>query len=296
MTALQLTTPASPPERLIDQGPSSRPDLRAASRLLLTHADRPLAYTGLAVLAAMPFTVLLALIDDRVLDGFNLWFKPLKFQASTAIYLLTLALMVPLTGAAFRRGWTGRATVWLAIATGVFEVAWITLRAGLGLRSHYAESAFGSAMYVAMGVGAVILSLTCVVLAAGALIAPGRLRLLVNVRFGVAFGAAVAIIGAIGIGGMLSNHPAHYPTDANDAANRIPIVGWSLDRGDLRIAHFIGLHALQGLFALGLLLVRIPHRKAIPLLAVIAATWLSGVLWLATLANGGRSPFSVFFG
>ncbi|MEM1212787.1 MAG: hypothetical protein AAGI68_10875 [Planctomycetota bacterium] len=293
---MPLTLPPKPAAPLTDDQIPTRPSASDSARLLVTHADRPLVYAGLAFLALVPVSVVLAFIDSRTVDGSNLWFKPLKFQASMAIYLFTLALMAPLAGAAFRRGWIGRATVWLAISMGVFEVGWITLRAGLGLRSHYAESAFGNAMYLAMGVGAVILSLTCVVLAAGALFGSQRLRTLGNVRFGVAFGAAVAVVGAIGIGGMLGDSNAHYPVDADDAANRIPVIGWSLDRGDLRIAHFIGLHALQGLFALGLLLVRTPPAKAIPLFAVAALAWLTGVLWLATLANGGRSPFVVFLG
>lgn len=288
---MPLTLPANPPTLLTDHD-AARPGVREATRLLVTLADRPLAYAGLAFLAMTPITAVLALLDGRLVDGSNLWLKPLKFQASLAIYLLTLALMVPLAGAAFRRGWVCRITVWVAIGTGAFEIGWITLRAGLGLRSHYAESTFGSAMYSLMGLAAVALSLTCIVLAAGAVLAPGRLRSLHNARWGVALGAVVAFIGAAGIGSMLGGTPAHYPVDTADAASRIPVVGWSLDRGDLRIAHFLGLHALQGLFALGLLLVRTPPARAIPILAAGAATWLFGVLWLATLANGGRSPFA----
>ncbi|MEM6392174.1 MAG: hypothetical protein AAF797_05335 [Planctomycetota bacterium] len=290
---MQLTLPASPTTPPANA--SARPGVRDAARLLITQADRPLAYAGLGFLAMTPITAGLALLDGRLLDGANLWFKPLKFQASLAIYLFTLALMVPLAGPAFRRGWTGRITVWLAIGTGVFEVGWITLRSGLGLRSHYAETALGSAMYSLMGVGAVVLSLACVVLAGGALLASGRLCTLGPVRWGVALGAVVAFMGAAGIGSMLGETPAHYPVDANDAASRIPVVGWSLERGDLRIAHFLGLHALQGLFALGLLLVRTPSRRALPLLIIAALAWLTGVFYLAALATGGQSPFAAWF-
>ena len=234
------------------------------------------------------------MLDDRVLDGVNLWLKPLKFQASLGIYLLTLAFMMPLAGPGFRRSWVGRGTVWLAILTGVFEVVWITLRSGVGLRSHYADTTIGSAIYTLMGIAAVLLSLTCVVVALGAVVAPGRLRSLINVRWGVMLGATVALIGAAGIGMMLGGSPDHYPVDAGDAANRIPVVGWSLERGDLRIAHFIGLHALQGLFALGLLLVRTPPRWALLILSSVALAWLILVFWLAALATGGQSPFAFF--
>jgi len=57
------------------------------------------AYDGssiLSVIAAMLIlvmvpTTLAALLDDRLFNGINIWIKPLKFQASLALHLVTIA-------------------------------------------------------------------------------------------------------------------------------------------------------------------------------------------------------------
>ncbi|MEM9166177.1 MAG: hypothetical protein AAGB48_04055 [Planctomycetota bacterium] len=65
-----------------------------------------------------------------------------------------------------------------------------------------------------------------------------------TLRWAFVLGTAVAFVGAAGIGIMLGGSPDHYPVDAQEAASRVPVAGWSTERGDLRIAHSVGLHAL----------------------------------------------------
>jgi uncharacterized membrane protein (DUF441 family) len=114
---------------------------------MLRQADRTLVVVGLVFLACVPLCTVLAPLDERMLDGSNVWLKPIKFQLSVGIFMLTLALMMPLAGGGFRTSRWGRGTVWIAFVTSAFEIAWITLRAGLGERSHYATDAvFGGFM------------------------------------------------------------------------------------------------------------------------------------------------------
>ena len=273
---------AAPPRESIMQNAAAL--CRAADPLLLRTA------VLLGLLA--PVSAVLVVVDARVLDGANIWLKPLKFQVSVAVFLATLAVMMPLTKASFRRGAAGRITVWTAVSTGVFEIVWITLRAGIGERSHYAtETPFGAAMYALMGVAAVLLSLTPVAIAIGAVLG-GQVRPARRIlRWAVALGALVGLVGASFVGLLLGGSPDHYPVDAQDASTRLPVAGWSTERGDLRIAHFVGLHAMQGLLVAGLLLVRTPPRVAKAILTIIAIGWLAAVLTLVEFARDDRSPF-----
>lgn len=247
----------------------------------------------MSFLILVPISALLSLLDGRMIDGSNVWLKPLKFQVSVAIFLATLAVMVPLARPTFRRSVPGRITVWLAIVTSVFEIGWITLRAGMGERSHYAtDTAFGGIMYGLMGVAAVILSLTPIAVAISGMRATSGGTAHSVLRWAGLFGAAVGLVGASVIGIMLGGSPQHYPVDAQDAATRLPIAGWSTERGDLRIAHFIGLHAMQGLLVAGLLVLTLSPRVAKLLLALLAIGWLLGTIGLARMAVEGRSPFA----
>ena len=65
----------------------------------------------------------------------------------------------------------------------------------------------------------------------------------------------------------------------------MPVVGWSTDGGDLRVAHFVGLHGLQVLPLLGLAIVRfgsswLPMRDRARLVGVAAAFWIALTLLL----------------
>ena len=73
----------------------------------------------------------------------------------------------------------------------------------------------------------------------------------------------------------------------------MPIVGWSTEGGDLRVAHFVGLHGLQILPLLGLALVRfgppwVPMRDRSRLVGVAAAFWMAMTLLLTWQALRGQ--------
>ncbi|MEM1329125.1 MAG: hypothetical protein AAGG07_01050 [Planctomycetota bacterium] len=263
-------------------------------RFLVSQADRAVLRAGVAILCLVPISVAGALLDGRTLDGAQVWLKPLKFQISVGIYLLTLAIMISLATERFRRSIAGRATVWTAISTSLFEIAWITLQAARAERSHYAtDTAFGQVMYALMGIGAVLLSLTPVVFAIAAWSSRSNDSSLRPLRWGVGLGAMVTLLGAAGVGILLGGSPDHYPEPGTDPAEdpRVALAGWSTTGGDLRIAHFVGLHAMQGIPLLSLLLLRIPHRVAIAILITIALAWAAAIVILAQLALSDHAPW-----
>ena len=72
----------------------------------------------------------------------------------------------------------------------------------------------------------------------------------------------------------------------------MPITGWSLEHGDLRVGHFIGLHALQVLPLLAWALLRWTHLDAATrarLLHVAGAAYTAVVLLVTWQALRGQS-------
>lgn len=259
----------------------------ALARWALARADRTLLLTAAANLALVPPLVVAALVDDRTLDGANIWIKPIKFAVSFAIYTGTLAVMVPLAGAAFARS---RARAWLAriaVAAGAFEMFWIILQAARGTRSHFNEaSPFEQAMYGLMGLFAVAVVLAPLGLGLKALRLPaGGLRsglvaaTLLNVLLGGLFGV------------LLSRNKSHFIGGDGTDASALPFVGWSTTGGDLRIAHFLGLHAMQVMLGIGLLAAAWRPRAGTVVVWLAAAVWTAATVWLAVLALRGQPIF-----
>lgn len=89
---------------------------------------------------------------------------------------------------------------------------------------------------------------------------------------------------------MIGAHTVGSSSLMPDAGAGLPLLGWSTTHGDLRIAHFVGLHALQllPLFAFWLLGRRqrwLTDRHSMVLLT-IAALGYSGLIYLLTWQAG----------
>ena len=91
-------------------------------------------------------------------------------------------------------------------------------------------------------------------------------------------GGAMTIIGAHTVG-------------APDGGPGVPLTGWSREHGDLRVPHFIGLHAIQALalVAVGLRRLRRPEAVRVRLVIVAAASYALLFLLLLWQALRGHS-------
>jgi hypothetical protein len=230
-------------------------------------------------------TIFALLIDPRQFQGVDTWIKPLKFELSVALYLMTLALFLPLASERFRASWLGRYMVWPVIAPIILEVLYIAWRASRLEPSHYnADSALGAWLYTAMGVGAVMFTVAPGFLAYGlarrdAAPMPEVVRwslvagLALTCIFGLASGA---VLGSSASGHYVGAQPALHPT--------LPFLGWSLSIGDLRVAHFLGLHALQIIPAFALLVWLVARQRTVGLAAVGAFSAVYAAVTAAALA------------
>lgn len=225
----------------------------------------------LAIPAAMA-----AGLDQRVLDGEEVWAKPAKFLASTALFALTSAWMFGYMDPQARRGRAAAAIVAILWTTMLFEDGYISLQAWRGERSHFNfTDPLHATLYNLMGVGAVVMVTTCLIQAvlisrrpAPGLRAPFRDAVVIGLVFTFLLGG--------GIGGYMGAHGSHWTTAAG-ADTGLPLFGWSRVAGDLRPPHFLGIHAQQLVPFLGL---AVPGRGFPSRLAVwaIAAAYAAVTL------------------
>lgn len=239
---------------------------------------------GLLMLALMLPAALALGLDERTLRGVNVWVKPMKFMAALAMLSLTTAWFIGHLEAGVRHGRWVRSLTLTLIGAGSFEVGYITLQAALGEASHYNVSdAFHGAMYTLMGVGAMLLTGTQLVL--GLLIwRRGQDQLAPAYRLAVVLGLLLTFVLGSSVGAVLGGmQPPMGPG--------LPVVGWSTVAGDLRLAHFIGIHAGQVLPLLGAaaVLMRWPRARGVVTLGALAWTLLWALGFAAALA--GRPLF-----
>ncbi|HKY95473.1 MAG TPA: hypothetical protein VJL84_09210 [Kiloniellales bacterium] len=226
---------------------------------------------GIGCFLAVVPTLVALLLDTRTIDGVNVWLKPIKFMLSTGLFAWTAAWFIGELATERRQAWPVRIVVWTIVAATVFEVGYITLQGALGERSHFNESdELHIALYAAMGVVATLLTATSLLLAreyrrhADRRLAPAYrlsayLGLLVTGLLGIATGAVVSSNQSHAVGGPMQG-------------GGLPLFGWSYELGDLRVAHFLAIHAEQLLPLAAVLLVRLaPGRAGQGVLAISAA-------------------------
>jgi hypothetical protein len=242
---------------------------------------------AIAMAALTPVLAVLSVLDDRVLLGAPLWLKPLKFAISLTLYAGTLAWTLgQLQERALQR--VGGIVV---TAAGI-EMAIIVGQAAVGHRSHYnVDTPLSAALWGTMGATIAVLWLATLAVALRFLREPGRDRAATSA---VRLGLLVTLVG-LAEGFLMARAGAHT-VGAPDGGPGLPLLGWSTVGGDLRIAHFVGMHALQGLPLLAAALAavdRFDEATRIRLVRVAAGAWIGLVVlvtWQALRAQPLTAP------
>ncbi|PJZ50435.1 hypothetical protein [Leptospira saintgironsiae] len=196
-------------------------------------------YTGLVSLLLIPVYLLLSQLDPRTVMGINTWIKPIKFAVSIGIFLWTMAWFLEQLNDF--PGFRNRMEKYFVIALSV-ELILITLQAGRGVQSHFNNSTIlDSVIYGVMGLFIFPMMVVPILMDRKFKLLSSKLdpRILISIRFSLWILAIASIIGFF-ISQRLS-HAVGVP----DGGPGLPLVNWSVNGGDIRIAHFVGIHALQ---------------------------------------------------
>ncbi|GIJ67194.1 hypothetical protein [Virgisporangium ochraceum] len=247
---------------------------------------RPLVTLAGVMAGLAVFSLVGTVVDDRTVLGVNTWLKPLKFGVSFALYAVTMAWLIGRLTRARRTAW------WAGTVIAVFgflEVALIAFQAARARMSHFnATTDLDDRVFTAMGVTiAFFYAATLVVVVLLMIQRPGDRALTWALRLGL----VIAVVGmALGFL-MLVPTEAQVAADTGvigahsvgveDGGPGLPVTGWSTTGGDLRIPHFVGMHALQVLPLLLLALKRFDEVTRLRLVVVAAAGYVA-VLALVT--------------
>lgn len=198
-----------------------------------------LFWFGWLNLLAAAICVIMFFKDDTIVLGINAWIKPLKFYISIAIFSWTMGwyleyLQQPLKRLSYSL---------MVIVVMSFEMVVITWQASQGRLSHFnIETPLYGTLFTMMGVAITILVVWTAYITY-VFFKKKTFQVPLHYIWAIRISLIIFIIYSFE-GGLMAQQLSHSVGGA-DGSEGLPFVNWSRKHGDLRIAHFFGIHALQ---------------------------------------------------
>ncbi len=230
----------------------------------------------------------LSLFDSTEILGINRWIKPMKFFVSIAIFVWTAAVYLN-----FLNGYekSKRFISWGMIVIFLIEMIIIVGQAARGTTSHFnVKTAFDGMLFSIMG-----LSIVLNTVLAGWLLYlyfKAEIDLPRSIVWGMRLGLILFLASSFE-GGYMSAQMAHSVGVADGGAG-LPGVNWSTKGGDLRVAHFFGMHAFQAVPFFAYTLERYKIKSATLPTFVFAAVYFAIFTAVFIQALLGRPLFAGF--
>ena len=244
--------------------------------------DRPLTAMSVLMCGTLAATLIGLVVDPRTILGAPAWLKPAKFAASIAIFGFTMAWIF-----GYLQEWPRlrRRVSTIVVAVFLGEMAIIVVQAWRGTTSHFnVGTPLDAALFSAMGFGILLQTAATIAVAVALWRQAFADRAL---AWALRLGIVISLVGS-GTGGLMTaptgtqlaeartagtlSVAGAHTVGAPDGGPGMPGTGWSVAHGDLRVPHFVGLHAIQ---VLPLLLLAMPSR------------WSATVRARVTLASAG---------
>jgi Domain of unknown function (DUF4281) len=268
--------------------------------------NRPLTILGVAMILVFLATLAGVLLDHRIITGAPAWLKPAKFAVSVSVYCFTF---VWLLGFVESRPRLARLAANVTVVSFIVEMTVILTQAARGTTSHFnVTTPLNTFLWLTMGAFIVVVWTMNLLLAILLLFEriPNR-PFAWSLRLGL-------LVSLVGMGsGFLMVRPTHeqlvtmaanhgprivgaHSVGVADGGPGLPVIGWSTVGGDLRVAHFLGIHAMQILPFFGWFVARRRNAFArfkevhrLALISTIGFTYLGLVMLLVWQALRGQS-------
>jgi hypothetical protein len=254
--------------------------------------------TAALMLLVLAGAIVGLVVDPRVITGAPAWLKPAKFAVSITIYTVTLAWIFTVIPEWTR---TRRVIGWMTAIVMVLEMAIIGGQAWRGTTSHFnVGTVADAALFTIMGLAIFAQTISTIAVA----VALWRHRFEdISLGWALRFGMCLTIVGAL-TGGMMTR-PTTAQLEAARAGERMTVAGahtvgapdggpgllgtgWSTEHGDLRVPHFVGLHALQVLMLVALLLDRLRISRNVRVRLTLVAVTSYAALYVILLIQALR--------
>ena len=236
----------------------------------LRRRNATLFWYGILNIAAAIICIVLWQSTSITVNGTNAYIKPMKFFISIAIFCFTVGwifyyLQLPRKVRAFNI---------MAVLVFTYESIVITWQAANGRLSHFNVSTpLYGILFSIMGIAIVLLTLWTGYF--GYLFFRKKdLSISKPYLWGIRLGILFFVLFALE-GGVMARALKHT-VGGDDGGKGLPIVNWSREHGDLRIAHFLGMHTLQIFPLFGYFIAK--SSKAVIIFALVYAGLVSAVL------------------
>lgn len=244
----------------------------------LLRRNEVLGWTTVAHAFLFVVAVVLTQVDSRQLAGINIWIKPMKFAVSIALYTGTFGWIYH---HAMAPGGAKALVSWVIATTLCYETVCIFGQAARGVGSHFnVATGFDGFVFSSMGIMILINMLAALGGAWHFWQTSPTIGLTPAYLWGIRLGILIFVLAGFE-GGLMASRLQHA-VGVPDGGAGLPILNWSTEGGDLRVAHFVGLHALQVLPLLGYWL------GSVWAVWGAAAGWVGLTVWLLLRALGGR--------
>ena len=255
-------------------------------------SERSPGLFGVAAINLGLFVLMAALapFDSRSVLGLNPWVKPMKFALSIAIYTATVGWFIQYLHFEERIKW------WITRGIGgamLVEIAVITFQGARAVPSHFN---FDTLFDVALNGIMVVMILLNTILAAYLLIRFWRTEppLAPAYLWGIRLGFLVFFLASLEGFAMIGQ--TSHTVGAPDGGPGLPFVNWSMTAGDLRVAHFVGMHGLQVIPVVGYMLAVLAGRgrlsQSVKLVWAYATGYAGVALAMFVVALAGEPVIS----